>query len=576
MKKFYLFIFLLSFFLYAKEELLEVKVNGLDNDLKKELIEYIGAQDSSFFSFFNNKKLLSTKFLPTLQASIKGFLESHGYYNGKIAIKQKDKKIIITIQKGIPIKIVSIDIKSDFPLKNIVTFKQNETFSATKFKAIKEKIINKLLEKGYCHYKLNTKAYIDLDKKSAKLLYNLQKGESCYFGSIIIEHKPKDIEKKVILSRLKFKKGKKFSIKKIEQSYQALNALNVFADINIAYDIEKNSTKVPIRITLNKREKLKRYLLAVGVDSEIGWRIKGSWEKRNFLGNAKKIELATKLSKKERNLVLSYFVPALINFKQNYYADFYFEGGFTRKYEDAYSSRSFFLKGYLNYEKNFLTIKSGIGIENLDIKLKVEHVNYLLGGVYNLFYPYIEVVYDRRDSKIDPKNGYLLRGYGEYGIAVNKKGSQYLKYILEGRYIKSFGKITFATVVKVGSIHIMKGALPANKLFYGGGLFSNRAYGKDEIGVVTSSQSFEDIGGKSFVNLQFEVNFPLYKKLYGALFFDSTMISKYEYNFHGDRVDTIGFGLRYKTPIGPIKMDVGFNMHKHKDYAISIMLGQSF
>ncbi len=573
-KAFFLIIFTLSF-LFAKEQMLSIQIQGLKGELKEELLDSIGAKDKNFFSLFNNKKVLSKKFIATLRPTIKGFLEAQGYYDYKVNIAQGKKKIVIKINKGKPIKVSKITIESNFPIKKLISFKKGDVFSSIKFSSIKEDIINRLLENGYCHYQLNSKAFVDLEKKVAALFYKLKKGPLCQFGSIIIEKKPKDIDKKIILSRLQFKSDEKFNIKKIEQSYKALNALNVFSDINIAYEINKNSLKVPIKIAVTKKEKLKRYLLAIGADSEIGFRFRGLWEKRNFLGNAKKFGVETKLSVKEQALTFSYFIPAFFYYKHNF-LDFYLNSGIDLKKEDAYKSRSFFINGYFNYQKEYLNVKAGIGIENLDIKLKVAHVSYLLGGVYNLFYPYIEAIYDRRDSKIDPKNGYYLRAYSEYGLAINKKGSQYFKYLLEGRYIKTFKKVTLAAVAKVGSIHIMHGSLPASKLFYGGGLFSNRAYGKDDIGVVTSSKSFEDIGGKSFVNLQLEANFPLYKKLYGAIFFDSTMISKYEYNFHGDRIDSVGFGLRYKTPIGPVKIDVGFNIHKRKDYAISIMLGQSF
>ena len=241
----------------------------------------------------------------------------------------------------------------------------------------------------------------------------------------------------------------------------------------------------------------------------------------------------------------------------------------------AYKQKRAYFDSHLDYNRKNWSAQAGLSIENLQIDL-YEKLPYVIGGTFNLLYPYMRLTYDSRDSKLDPKNGVYLSAYSEYGLASNKGGVQYLKYLLEARAIKSFGDLTLSAVGKIGAIHEISGRLPASKLFYGGGLFSNRAYGKNDLGIITSNRTYRKLGGKSYVNLQLEANYKLYKKMYGAVFFDSTIINKEEYKFSGTRIDTIGFGFRYKTPIGPVKLDVGFNLHKRKDYAISIMLGQSF
>jgi len=299
------------------------------------------------------------------------------------------------------------------------------------------------------------------------------------------------------------------------------------------------------------------------------------WEKRNFLGNAKKLTIKTELSKDKQSVGGYLFAPAYFKIS-DYYLDLYLSAGYEREKTDAYRQKRTFLDAHVDGDinKNW-NIQAGLGIENLRIDLH-ENLPYVIGGTFNLVYPYVKITYDGRDSKLDPKNGYYASWYSEYGLAANKGGIQYLKYLAELRAIKSFGDLTLSVVGKVGAIHEISGKLPASKLFYAGGAFYNRAYGKKELGIITSSTTYRKLGGKSLLNLQLEANYKLYKKLYGAIFFDSTMISEKEYTFKGNRIDTVGFGFRYKTPIGPVKMDVGFNIHNRKDYAISIMLGQSF
>ena len=556
-----------------KQKEYQLIIEGVKHLDKDDIAKALGVKESSILKFWDDKKIIKEQFLKNLKETLKSYLENKGYFDAKIEIIKNGDIVKVIINEGEPVRIKDIKIDSNFEIKDLITFKIGDIFEADKFVEIKDKIINRLLENGYCKYKLKTKAYIDLKKHSAKLLYKLDKDGVCHFREIKIVKHPKDISKDVIYSRIKFRKGDRFDIRAINESYSSLNQLNTFANIQIKYNFDNNRS-VDTNVSLDKREKLKRYLLAIGYDSVIGMRFKGLWERRNFLGNAKKLTIYTEIAKNNKKIQSSLFAPAFLSF-YGYYADFYISTGYEKERIDAYKLKRFFVNGYFDYNYKNWDFQLGLSLENLQIHL-YDNLPYVIGGTFNLLYPYFHITYDGRDSKLDPKNGLYLSWYNEYGLASGVDGVQYYKYILEARYIKSFGDLTLSAVGKVGAIHEISGTLPASKLFYGGGVYSNRAYGKKDIGIVTSSKSFKKLGGKSLLNFQLEANYKLYKKLYGAVFFDSTMISEQEYNFKGKRIDTIGIGLRYKTPIGPIKIDLGFNIHNRKDHAISIMLGQSF
>ncbi|NPA50362.1 MAG: BamA/TamA family outer membrane protein, partial [Epsilonproteobacteria bacterium] len=535
-----------------KEYILQIEgLNFLDEE---DLAKYVGAKNEGIF--WKNKFVITEDILDSLESTIKSYLQTKGFFKSKIKIIKEGNIVRVIIDEGEPIRVKDIKIESDFDVNDLIEFKKGDIFSADKFLEIKDNIANRLLESGYCKYDLDTKAYVDIEKLTAKLVYKIKKNKVCYFGKVTIEKYPKDIKKRVILSRLKFRRGDRFSIKKIKDSYLALNKLETFANIKIAYDLENSGYIVDTNVSLEKRKKLKRYLLSIGVDSEIGFRIKGEWEKRNFLGNAQKFKVRAQLSKDYKSFETLFFSPALLSIEKRY-LDFYLDSGYSKKETDALEEKKFFINSYLYWEEDNWQIKGGLALERLNIDL-YESMPSIIGGNFYLLYPYIDIIYDGRDDKLDPKNGFYFRGYMEYGMSSDEGGVGYIKYLLEARAIKSFGELTLAAVGKVGSIHEVTGNLPASKLFLGGGVFSNRAYGKDKIGVVTSSTSFLPIGGKSMLNLQLEADYKIYKKIYGAIFFDSTMISAEEYTFKGDRIDTLGFGIRYKTPIGPIKVDVGF------------------
>ena len=54
------------------------------------------------------------------------------------------------------------------------------------------------------------------------------------------------------------------------------------------------------------------------------------------------------------------------------------------------------------------------------------------------------------------------------------------------------------------------------------------------------------------------------------------MISKDTLNFNLDFKHSLGTGIRYNTPIGPVKFDIGFSLEDRTQYAIHFQIGQSY
>ncbi len=575
-------ILLLTFSLFATEvtkdqnssKTYELEIRGVKHLDKEDIAKSLGVKENSLFNFWSREKALPQEFVENLDTTLKGYLESKGYFDAKYTISRTADRILINISEGEPIRVSKVLFESDIELGNLISWKEGDIFATERFEKIKDATATKLLQDGYCKAELSTKAYVDLAQHSAKLEYKIKKGKVCLFAKATIVHKPDDVSDDVILSRVKYHEGERFDIRKIEQSYNSLNALGVFANIQIKDNILEKRESVETKISLDAKEKLRQYMFSLGYVTDLGIRAKGSWEKRNFLGGAKKIKFITELSRNRQTLDATLFVPAFFTM-DSIYSDLYVVFGALKEEKSAYKEKKLFLKSYIETHYSDFSLKKGIGLELLDIDLYEEYES-KIGGRFNILFPYFEFNYDNRDSKIDPKNGFYANFYGEFGVANRADAVTYLKYLLELRAIKSYDDLTLSAVAKVGVIHELTGHLPASKLFYGGGLFSNRAYSKDRIGYITSNNTFSELGGKTFLNLQLEANYKLYKKLYGAIFFDTTLNSKKEYNFNGSKINTLGFGLRYKTPIGPVKIDIGFNTHKRQDYAISIMLGQSF
>ena len=292
------------------------------------------------------------------------------------------------------------------------------------------------------------------------------------------------------------------------------------------------------------------------------------------MGNAQKLILNTVWSQEEQLLETIYFKPAFWNIF-DYDIDLGAKVGYSNLNYDGFKEEKGYLNVYIAYNAARLSVKSGLALENIKIS-RLDLATMINEGNFLLFYPYIDIVYDARDSKLNPKYGYYLEAYLEYGLNNDEGASDYTKMVLEGRVIRSFGTLTLSGVGKIGAIDVKKGGLPESKYFFGGGPYSNRAYGYKELGVILSPTQDSIYGAASWLNLMVEANFPLWDDIYGAVFVDNTMLNEEGYDFTGDVITAGGIGVRYMTPIGPLKLDIGMNVNDTSQYHMAFQIGHSF
>ena len=547
---------------------------------KEEIYEAIGAKLPNPLFFWKKKiATLDARLLPTLEESLIALYESEGYYEAAFDYRTAKARLDITIDAGRAVKVKEINLSSDMPIERLIPFKRGERFSAKRFKEMKAKIVKQLLEKGFCSYDLDTKAYVDLDHYSVALRIMLGKGKPCRFGETHFSG-VKDIDEKVLRSRVRTKKGMRYDPKKIEETYNDLYALGAFDTLKINYS-RKIYNVVPIDIEVHETETPYHIELGAGYDTYVGFRVHASILHRNFMGNAQRTLLQLAWSQKEKKATVNFFKPALIS-KLPIDWDYGLSLGYSDLEFPGFRERKSFLNNYLEHKSGKTRLRFGLSAENIIIDAMD---NFRQGqvqeqavrtGTFLLFYPYLDFVYDARDDKLNPTEGYYLAASLEYGLPYKPDASTYLKSYIEGRYIFSLEHTTFASTLKLGTVDIYSHALPESKLFFAGGSFSNRAYGFRSIGVILSPEVDSIEGAQSWGNLSFEIEHPITRKLYGALFTDMTMLNAKAYDFSGKVISAAGVGLRYMTPVGPFKLDVGFNIHKPSQYGITFQIGQSF
>jgi len=557
----------------------EIQINGNKSVETSAVEEAIGITRPSFFEFYKDDKgMIKKSFIPTLDETLKGFYESEGFYDATFAIKQEKSPLQVTINENKPVKITSLQIQSDYNLTQITILHKGATFRAKDFIEYKAAIVKELMNEGYCSHDLDTKAYIDLDKREADIKVILKKGGICTFGKTNVDGL-KSIDSKIISSRVVAKEGERFSTEKIKDSYDALYGLDAFDSVIINFD-RKFYNVVPLDVTVSEVEKPYYFIAGAGYDTNVGPRVQASLTRKNFLGNARKVGIKAAYSPIEYLAEINTFMPGTF-FIFDFPIDVGGELGYSNLEFEGFKEQKGYFKTYLGYVNKDIRINLGLGIENIDITALEDYDTTTLTkaineGSFFLYYPYVQFTYDGRDSKLNPKYGFYFSALVEYGLSDNSDASSFIRTLVEGRAIHTFGNLTLASVIKAGVVDVEANDLPASKFLFSGGAYTNRAYRYNELGIVLSPTEYDINGAKSMLNITFEADYPIWGDLYGAVFSDNTLLNPESYDFDGEYISSAGLGVRYMTPIGPIKIDVGFNVNDTTQYGIHFQIGQSF
>jgi len=505
---------------------------------------------------------------PTFERKqIEGFVKnlidysrSMGYYKVNVTSRVKDDTIYLNIKKNRAIKTASISVDKEF--EKFLLFKKDKRFKTTEFSASKKEITRFLEVNGYPTYKMNAKAYVDLDLYQVDVNISIDKGIHRYFSTTDLNNSS-DVDTKLILDELEYEEGKLYNILKLEESYDNLYRLGVFETIQMKADFNTTTGKSPIHIYL-KEGKNKEFASNLGYDTEDGARGGAEYIDHNFFGNLREFRAGIKISERGYKVDTGYYDPRLEN---PWLGDFSFrnELSYGRWDYDAYIENV--LTERVTFGKSFIGLDHFFGFQLESSQVESDIPEFLEGNylINSLFY---RVVIDGRDSEMDAKNGYYTSLYLEKSMKQLGSDIDYFKVLGELRYIKEFKPVVLASKLKVGAV---SQETPPFKHFFLGGAMSNRGYEYRDLGEHSSGYP---LGGLSIIDGSLESRYYLTENFSVVGFFDASKISLEVNEFSGQWYTSYGLGLRYLSVIGPLRLDVGYPTEG--GFALHLGIGQVF
>ncbi len=188
------------------------------------------------------------------------------------------------------------------------------------------------------------------------------------------------------------------------------------------------------------------------------------------------------------------------------------------------------------------------------------------------------ITFDNSDNRFSPREG--------LNLSLNTKvsglgfGSDYdfIKVLADLRRYQPFWGMVIAAKTKFGGIESIGNSqfIPVEDRFFAGGANSIRGWARGRLGPVDG----DDIptGGRSLLEASLELRYPIYGAFTGVIFSDIGNVWSNSYLFRFDELRySAGFGFRYTTPIGPIRLDLAQPIDDpEKTVQLHISVGQAF
>ncbi len=541
---------------------------GMVGELSSDkLYSVIGKPYPPFYTFWRKDPTFDDQEIPTYIKDLKRYYESLGYFRARFTPRTEPDKIVIEIDRGEPIRVASIRVHPDSNYTRLILFKKGDIIRTDRFKASKEKIERYMMEHAHPKYRFDAKAYVHLDSYRVDLDYLIDANMSCTFGDTSISGQG-DVKKEIIEEAITYKKGAPFDVRELEKTYDNIYEYGIYDYIAVEPKLDRNGSVVPIDIAL-KTGDTKFLKSSIGYDTDLGARGGIRWTDKNFYGNLKVLDLGIQINERGYESFATYYDPRII---LPYAGKITLEDRIKYYYHDYDSFSERVWENRFTLGKRFVGLEHYFGIltETSSVKPKVpgysdEKGNYFINS---FFY---RVLVDKRDSMINATRGYYLSLYLERATSVLGSDITYFKALAEGRYIKSLGHETvLGFKTRIGAIDK---DVPLFKRFYTGGSIFNRGYAFQRVGTIVGGVP---LGGVSLMDLMVEVRRRLFfKHFWVSAFYDTSTLSMQPHDYSGTWYPSVGMGIRYITPIGPLRVDFGFPQRAH-GFEFHISIGQVF
>ena len=534
-----------------------------------QLRERIKVQTAGFPAFFTHG-LLSDQLVEADVQTIQNMYRRVGYEAAFVETNRTDSPsheidlvFEITENQRHPVESITISGNQELPeseLRKVFKFKEGDFYSPALTDDARTGLMAHYYEQGFPEVRIEATADPNPDTEGKRLTYQISEGRRYRIGSLFIAGNKRTAEK-LIKRASDLKEYSFFNPEDILRAQQKLYATGLFIHVDVV-PLDRDLGELRDILIQVKEAKAILVTPGIGVREDTGPRVTLDISHNNLLGGDRSLGLRLRFGTNERQVQSTYHEPRLFNHESlDGFGTFTAEKTDQRSYQARRLELALQARKRLTASNSFLATASYQRIDLKDFKLSRAVLRSQdLEGIIYISKIGASFISDHRDNAVDPKRGSF--NTSTFQIAGKTWGSQVDFVSLAHQY--SFFKPerigTLALSTRLG-LKLPYGAdheVPITERYFAGGSTTLRGFGLDEAGPPGGGQVL------TLGNIEYRVPFRKLSigELGGALFYDTGNVFERPSDFSFAKfTHSAGAGLRFQTPLGPVRLDVGFNLH---------------
>ena len=530
-----------------------ISVQGVSGELKKNVEVFLSTLvEPQADDLEHYRKLLKKTSREALQA--------FGYYRPEITVSidkdREDHAATIRIAAGEPVRVTGLDVQLRGEAEHDPEFQRimreqplrlGDPFHHGKYTELKSRFTELAGTRGYFDALwLTAKAEIRLKQSSADITLIFDSKERYHFGETTISGAPKLEE--WIRATQPFKSGEPYSALLMATYNANLNDTNFFRSVLVHPDLDKRADGVvPIRVQATPYA---RNIVSVGggASTDIGPRGRLKWTVPRLNRAGHSLTSGLEISEPEQNIVVSYKVP-LEDAHENYGL---LQTGYQHRINEDTNTKKYTLQA-----KRLRKLGS---LWNRTYQLSYELEDFRQGqqrDLSHLILPGISFTRDRSRGGLNVNWGDRLQFYLEFSDPIWRSDVRLAKLRIRTKLVRTIGdaaKHKFIARTDLGGISVRSiSDVPASLRFFTGGDQTVRGFRYEKIAPRDADGLL--LGGKYLAVGSLEYGYRLLENWRVATFIDVGTATN---DFREPLSVGSGVGLRWITPVGPLRLDLAF------------------
>jgi outer membrane protein insertion porin family/translocation and assembly module TamA len=407
------------------------------------------------------------------------------------------------------------------------------------------------------------------------MTFTAEPGVLAHFGPVQVSGN-KSVGEHIISRELTFKPGDLFQRSVLQDSQRRLYGLALFQFANVeTVNSDQQPDAVPVLVTVAEG-KHQRLNFGVGYGTEEKARVDAEYHHLNFLGGARTAGLHVRWSSLDRGVRADFTQPYFFAPHFSFGAEVQDWYTVTPAYSSSVSGAKISVTHRANprtswsvsfgseYDHSTIsdTALNDPSLRSALIALGLDPTTNAQSGTLSVVG--VDLQHSTADSPLNAHHGYQVAFHAEDASSILRGTFGYLAGSVDARqYLPLTDTLVIASRGQLGNIRPDDGdeaKIPFAKRYFLGGASSLRGWGLYEVSPLSGSGL--PIGGDSMFAFSEELRAQLHGKVGGVFFLDGGNVWAKSWTIALDDLRyAIGAGLRYQTPVGPLRLDYGYQLN---------------